>query len=156
VVGCVDTPEHGLPIMKTLVVSIAAVAVVVLGPAASAVTVVDTEPASGFISITPEDAACLGEDVTFTGTVHIVARFTESASGHVGTAFVIVLRHVVGTGTRTGDTYHIVGTYKELQSTSGSLLEWTFNVVGGREGRIFGHLLMNRRGDVLAERYLCR
>jgi hypothetical protein len=142
--------------MKALFVSITAAVVLMLAPAAAAITVVDSEPASGFISITPTDAACLGENVTFTGTVHIVSRFTESASGHVNTAFALALRHVVGTGTRTGDTYHIVGTYKELQSTSGSLLEWTFNVVGGREGRIFGHFLMNRRGDVLAERYVCR
>ena len=141
--------------MKALFVPVVAMVVVLIGPSASAATVVRDAPARGFISISRGDAECLGERITFGGSIRLVSRATESASGKFSTTLVIVLRNVVGTGVRTGQTYHIVGTLKDSFNHRGELLVWTFNVVGGRN-RILGHLLLNRRGEVLADRYVCR
>ena len=140
--------------MRALCVSITVAVVMSLVPSASAVTTTRTGSVAGFISLSRSDFACLGERVTFTGKVHITSRVTES-SGTTSTMFLIALRHVVGTGAETGRTYHIVGTYKALDAPNGTLVQWTFNVVGGQGPRILGRLTMNRHGDVVSQRYLC-
>jgi hypothetical protein len=133
------------------------VVLLVTAPAASAIAVTDTAPASEFISISDEERACVGEDIGFSGTVHITAVLRSSASGNEGDTIVLVLRRVVGIGEETGRRYRIVGTFVEsFSTTSGPKLQLTFNIVGGRGPRMTEHLVVNRRGDVVVSRFICR
>ncbi len=86
-------------------------------------------PASDFISVSAEEAACIGEDVTFTGMVHVTTVRTDSAFRQV-----MALHHVVGVGAETGDRYRIVGTRKQFFSGERFSIRYTFNIVGGSLG----------------------
>lgn len=125
--------------------------------AASAIAFTSTAPASEFVSISDEERACVGEDIDFTGTVHITSVIRQSSSGNSGDTLVLVLRRVVGIGQETGRRFHIVGTFVEsFSTTSGPKLQLTFNIVGGRGARMTEHVVVNRRGDVVVSRFICR
>ena len=128
---------------------LAAVSVCVAPPTALAGAVTESLPAEDVIGISENEAACLGEGVTFTGSLHLTTVTTRSSE-----KLLFALHHVVGTGVETGARYSIVGT-QQLFFGDGEFVRATFNVVGGRH-RVFEFVLINAQGHVVDRGFICR
>ena len=127
---------------RTAFSGVLALCLVAVPAAALAKSTSFTAPASDFIFISSAEAACLGEDATIVGDVHVVE---DEAGFHAN------LLGVYAVGVTTGKIYRIVGTTR----SDGSL---TFNIVGGGVGhRVFEHVVFTGNGGVHdAGSFICR